>query len=286
MHTDESHVHLHAYALHPSGHADRLHPGKLAKKDSIAAALDAGHDKKSANAFGDKAYVTAMRSWQDSYSQEVGLPHGLTRLGPARRRLSRGEWKAEQAAAKSVREARTLAKGAKDELNAANGLRDQILEKAQQEARLLALEGHWRIERAKQAEAAAALAEQKAKTLVHDAYRERDRIVSRARVELRRLHTIGGMIRAFWDSLRVSSIRRKVRQEVQDLIDQERARAAAAMQRLRDESSRRLAAETRLADVIQSAHALGRERDEIRRERDRLLDPASVILRPSGPKFP
>src|SRR5690606_7279932 len=178
MHVDESHVHLHAYGLHPSGHADRLHPGKLAKRDAMAAAVDAGHDKKTANSIGDKGYVEAMRMWQDCYSQDVGLPHGMTRLGPARRRLSRAEWKSAQAAAKSVSEARTLAKGAMDEASAAEGVRDRILEEAQQKARLMTSEGHRRIEEARAKEAAAEEAARNAKAFVQDARRERDRILS------------------------------------------------------------------------------------------------------------
>lgn len=286
MHVDESHVHLHAYGLHPSGHADRLHPGKLAKKDAVAAALVAGRDKRDANAIGDKAYVEAMRTWQDSYSGDVGLPHGLTRLGPARRRLSRAEWKAEQAAAKSVQQARTLAKGAMDEVSAAKAVGDRMLTEAQQKARLLDLESHRRTEGAKAAEAAAADAARKAKTLTHDARRERDRILSHAHRDLGRLRSVGMKLRTLWDALRTSTIRRSVRQEVQALIDREAAKAATALRRLRDESSRRLAAESRLADAIQSARSLGRERDEIRCDRDRLLDKASVVIPRNRPKFP
>src|SRR5690606_15877396 len=126
MHIDESHVHLHAYGLHPSGHADRLHPGKAAKKKAVEAAMSDGQEKKAANAVGDKAYVEAMREWQDSYSLKVGLPHGLTRLGPARRRLSRAEWMAEKAAAKSVQQAKTMAAVARDAAQAAGVNRKRL----------------------------------------------------------------------------------------------------------------------------------------------------------------
>lgn len=283
MHVDESYVHLHAYGLHPSGHADRLHPGKVAKRDAVAAARDAGHDKKAANAIGDKAYVEAMRTWQDSYSRDVGLPHGLTRLGPARRRLSRAEWKAEQAAAKSVQQARNLAKGALGEATAAKAVGDRMLAEAQQKARLLAMESHQQVEAAK---AAAAHAAREAKVVTQAAHRARDRILSDASRELGRLRSIGARLRALWDALRTSPIRERVRQEVQVLIDREAGRAAAALRRLRDESSRRLEAERRLADAIRSSHSLGRERDEIRRERDRLLGEASAALPHNRPKFP
>jgi hypothetical protein len=286
MHVDESHIHLHAYGLHSSGHADRLHPGKIAKKTAVDAALASGQDKKTANAVGDKAYVTAMRTWQDSYSQKVGLPHGLTRLGPARRRLTRSEWMTEKAAAKSVLEARTLAKGVKDEVKAAEGSRNRILEEAQQKARLLAMDGERRMQAAKAAETAAADAALKARVAVREAHRERDRILFRARSDLGRLRSIGVAIRTLWDSLRVSVLRRNIRQEVQGLIDREAAKATEALRRLHEEYRRRRAAETRLADVIQSARSLGWERDEIRRERDRLLGPATISNPWNGPKFP
>lgn len=286
MHVDESHVHLHAYGLHPSGHADRLHPGKRAKKDAVAVALDTGHDKQTANAIGDKAYVIAMRTWQDAYSHDVGLPHGLTRLGPARRRLSRAEWKAEQAAARSVQRARTLAKAATDAAKAADGTRDRILKDAHEKALLAASEANRKIEAAERVEDAARRSAGKAEVMVRSARRERDQILSHARRDLGRLRSVGAMLRAFWDSLRVSAIRRRVRQEVQGLIDREAARATTALGRLQEEARRRLAAETRLADAIQSARNLGRERDEIRRERDSLLGVASDAIPGNRPKFP
>lgn len=286
LHTDESHVHLHAYGLHSSGHADRLHPGKTAKKEAVAAAQDAGHDRKAANAMGDKAYVEAMRTWQDSYSHDVGLPHGLTRLGPARRRLSRAEWKAEQAAARSVKQARRLAKAAMDAANAADGIRHRILEDAHEKALLAASRANRKIEAAARTEEAARQSAGKADAMVRNARREREKILSRAKLDLRRVRSLGAMLRTIWDSFRVSVIRRKVREEFGGLLDREAGKAADAMRRLQDETRRRMAAETRLADAIRSARDLGRQRDEIRRERDRLLRPIIDASPLNAPKFP
>lgn len=286
MHTDESHIHLHAYALHPSGHADRLHPGKLAKKDAVAAALDSGHDKKAANAIGDKAYVESLRGWQDSYSQDVGLPHGLTRLGPARRRLSRAEWMAEQAAAKSVQQARTLAKAATDAANTADDTRHQILEDAHKKALLAASEANRKLQTASRAEAIAKESAITAQQVIEKAHQHRNRILSDAHRDLGRLRSFGMMLRTFWDSLRASAIRQRVRKEVQVLIDRETEKAASALRRLRDESSRRMVVETRLADAIRSARSLGRERDELRRDRDRRVEQVSVALPENRPNFP
>lgn len=99
-HVDEKHPHLHAYLLDdgPEMRASSLHPGYAAK----AAAMAAGGDNKA----GDRAYRDAMREWQDRYWQAVGLPCGLARLGPGRRRLTRQQWQEEQTAANAVALAR------------------------------------------------------------------------------------------------------------------------------------------------------------------------------------
>ena len=103
-HDDEGHVHLHAYVLpdDPAMKARLLHPGVQAKEAAVADAVAGGMDSKAANRAGDVAYRAAMRGWQDSYWEKVGLPCGLARLGPGRRRLSRASWQAEQAQVERV----------------------------------------------------------------------------------------------------------------------------------------------------------------------------------------
>jgi hypothetical protein len=103
-HVDEAHPHLHAYALDEGleMRVATLHPGAAAK----TAAMAAGGDNKE----GDRAYRQAMRQWQDRYWNDVGMPCGLARLGPGRRRLTRKAWKDEKDAYGAVREARTEAK--------------------------------------------------------------------------------------------------------------------------------------------------------------------------------
>lgn len=275
MHIDESHVHLHAYGLHPSGHADRLHAGKVAKKDSVAAALAAGHDKKAANSIGDKSYVESMRGWQDAYSRDVGLRHGLTRLGPARRRLSRAEWKAEQAAAKSVLAARRAAEGAMAGAIRARGVRDRIVENGRQKARLLALQAHWEKQEATALRLAAGNAAKAARMDLDRARQEQAALLADAESKARRIKTLGGIIRTLWDSLRVSVIRRRVMTDAQALIDREAARARNLARRLQDEIARRRDIERRLADATASALAAGRERDEIRVRHARVLGSAA-----------
>lgn len=264
MHIDESHVHLHAYGLHFSGHADRLHPGKVAKKIAVEAAVEDGLEKKAANAIGDKAYVTAMRSWQDSYSEKVGLPHGLTRLGPARRRLSRAEWMTEKAAAKGVQQAKAMAATAMNAANAADNNRKQY-EKAAQKT--------------------VADAQQQARTIIRDAQCKSDKLVASVHAEVRKVRSIASRLRSFWDALRVSALHKALWKEVQPLIDRERERAAHIQSNLQNETRRRMAAETKLSNTSQSIQILISERDQLRRQRDRLLNPDGERFEPNGPKI-
>lgn len=100
-HEDEEHPHLHAWLLpeDPGADATTLHPGKVAKKKVEAQAKDQGLEPREAIKLGNRALKVAMTDWQDRYYQAVGVPEGLTRTGPRRRRLTREQWKAEKAAA-------------------------------------------------------------------------------------------------------------------------------------------------------------------------------------------
>ncbi len=97
-HDDESHPHLHVLMLPADSamRANALHPGWVAKQAAKTQAAAEGLDAKTVNKLGDRAYVQAMREFQDGYWQAVGLPCGLARIGPAKRSLPRPEWRAEQ----------------------------------------------------------------------------------------------------------------------------------------------------------------------------------------------
>lgn len=264
MHVDEAHVHLHAYGLHLSGHADRLHPGKVSKKRAVEAAVADGQEKKTANAIGDKAYVQAMRTWQDSYSEKVGLPHGLTRLGPARRRLTRAEWMVEKAAAKSVQQAQTMAAAAMKAARTADVNRKQHETSAQKTLADAKLE---------------------AKSIVQDAQHESDRLVASADAEVRKILSLANWFRSFWDTLRISSIRKTLWKEALPLIDRERRRVAAVEKSLLNEIRHRTFAETKLSNINHTVQALTSERDQLRRQRDRLLHSDEKRFEPNGPKI-
>lgn len=123
-HKDESHPHLHFYAVPEQGKAfASLHPGQQAAREAKAQGLKKGEQ--------NKAYIEAMRAWQDKFSLEVGQKHGLTRLGPGRRRLTREEWKKEQQQAKALQKA--LSRG-KKVLKQAEKQAEEITQQAQEQA--------------------------------------------------------------------------------------------------------------------------------------------------------
>lgn len=103
-HTDESHRHIHFYAVPKPGEKfDDIHQGKK------AAALV----KKQPKGVQNQAYIDAMRAFQDDFSERVGMKAGLTKLGPGRRRLTREEWQAEQRQAKFFASAKAQHKAAR-----------------------------------------------------------------------------------------------------------------------------------------------------------------------------
>lgn len=92
VHNDESHPHLHFTVVPRIGERlDDIHEGYKASKQ---AKID-GKKKGEQNL----AYIGAMRAFQDEFSKKVAMAHGLTRIGPARRRLTRAQWHAEKAQA-------------------------------------------------------------------------------------------------------------------------------------------------------------------------------------------
>lgn len=89
VHNDESHPHLHFTVVPRIGERmDDIHEGYKASKQ---AKID-GKKKGEQNL----AYIGAMRAFQDEFSKKVAMAHGLTRIGPARRRLTRAQWHAEK----------------------------------------------------------------------------------------------------------------------------------------------------------------------------------------------
>jgi hypothetical protein len=99
-HTDEGHPHLHFYAVPwQSDRFDAIHPGLRA---AAAADPDRGRrtrpaaEKEAGRKNARLAFTEAMRAFQDRFYRGVGAIHGMARLGPKRRRLTRAAWRAEE----------------------------------------------------------------------------------------------------------------------------------------------------------------------------------------------
>lgn len=88
-HTDEEHPHLHFYLVPlPGERFEAVHAGKAAATEAKASgALKGGQNL---------AYNEGMRAFQDEFSREVAMGHGMTRIGPGRRRLTTAAWNKEQ----------------------------------------------------------------------------------------------------------------------------------------------------------------------------------------------
>ena len=132
VHDDEAHPHLHFTVVPRIGERfDDIHDGYKASKQ----AKQEGRKKGEQNL----AYIEAMRAVQDDFSNRVAMGHGLTRIGPGRRRLTRAEWKAEKAQARFLANAKAVAKvaskqGYKDGIHKAEEKAKAIIQEAQEQA--------------------------------------------------------------------------------------------------------------------------------------------------------
>lgn len=133
VHDDEAHPHLHFSVVPRIGERfDDIHDGYKASKQ----AKQEGRKKGEQNL----AYIEAMRAVQDDFSNRVAMSHGLTRIGPGRRRLTRDQWKAEKAQARFFANAKAVAKvaskqGYKDGIHKAEEKAKAIIQEAQEQAK-------------------------------------------------------------------------------------------------------------------------------------------------------
>lgn len=270
-HVDESHPHLHAYVLpdDPELRAGRLHPGQEAKRAIVAAGPVDGEDGKAVNRRGDAAYRQSMRDWQDSYWNAVGLPSGLTRLGPGRRRLTRDEWQAEKTQVQAVRAAQAkiarLEASADAFITKTRSVADAAIQKARDESAELRAAVMTEQVAAKRMHDEAQAKLRTAQSLLRRAKRDGNRILQAARSEGDRLRSFGARIRFFWDGLRRSAIEARACQSVAKELDRQRQRAIEANRRAIEEARKRKEAEQAREVAIAAVHAVGRERDAIRR---------------------
>ncbi|MCO5155939.1 MAG: plasmid recombination protein [Aquamicrobium sp.] len=271
-HVDESHPHLHAFILPetPDLRAGSLHPGQEAKHRIVTGGAADGEDGKALNRRADVAYRQALRDWQDSYWQAVGLPSGLTRLGPGRRRLTREEWRAERVQAQAVRIARERA----DHLQRAG---TAFMDRTRAEAAAALAEATQAASRIRDE----AIARQRAALRLHDeadarvrmagrilsrARRDGARVLEAARAEATRLATLGSRIRSLWDGLLRSRLEARLRQIFETEAAAAKKQAEDAKERAAAEVRKRQAAERSRDAAMAAAQALGRERDAARNE--------------------
>ena len=193
-HEDESHWHIHAYVLplsDPNMKAQKFHPGVSAKRDVMAAGPTEGEDAKLLGKRADAAYKAAMRKWQDSYHEAVSIPCGQTRLGPKRRRLTRDEWRREQAQARSLQKTVQRAKAVKAEGEA-------FIVRTKTEAAKIAADAARAQEDAQKVSAAALAVQDRAEAATEKA---------------KRYSGWAGRLRAIWDKFRESKMVGRIRNE-------------------------------------------------------------------------
>lgn len=277
-HEDESHYHLHAYVLpdDPAMRAAALHPGQCAKAAVMAAGPQGDEDTKALNKRGDQAYRAAMRTWQDSYHEAVAIPCGLTRLGPARRRLTRAEWQAEQVQAKALRATIDRARDVK-----AKG--ESYIDRTREEAAAIRAEAEVEVARqlaaAKAATDAAkaaqdrAVAEQRKASAMMARVRKEAARVQRAAARLQRLP---GMLRGLWDGFRRSAVQDRIRADVASEVDAIREQARSEAQRARAANEAHRKADVQVKNLRDSLRETTRELTDARQE--------LAALRPAEPE--
>lgn len=142
IHDDEAHPHLHYSVVPRIGERfEDIHEGIKAKNE----AKKNGEKLKGQNL----AYISAMREFQDDFYNKVGMKNGLARLGPGRRRLTRGEWNREKAQAKAFANAKAVASsgyraGVKKGVKEAQEQAQEIINQAQEESKKLGAKvGSW-----------------------------------------------------------------------------------------------------------------------------------------------
>ncbi|MGS4987496.1 hypothetical protein ACVDG9_05980 [Roseibium sp. RP-7] len=249
-HKDERYPHLHAYILpksDPELRALRMHPGHEAKR-RVMDTHPTSDSKKDLNRIGDRAYRDAMRGWQDSYHKAVGIPSGLTRLGPARRRLSREAWHAEQVAARAVKAAeRRAAKYVEAVKSKGSAYADRI----KAEATDIRKDAELRASKAKAAQARAIHLERQAQGVLERARQEAARILSRVAP----YRKVGAFVRSIWDGLSSSGTRKKVRSEFAQQIENlsREASEEAASRRRAEQRAAELEGVVRNSGLIQAA---------------------------------
>jgi hypothetical protein len=274
-HTDERYPHLHAYVLprsDPELRALRMHPGYEAKRVVMDSASNPD-SKKELNRLGDRSYRDAMRRWQDSYHQSVGIPSGLTRLGPKRRRLTREAWQAEQVASQAVKTAQDRAA---TYVEAVKSKGYAYADRVKAEAVEIRRAAELRASEAKAAQVRASRLERQANEFLERARTEAARILA----GVAPYRKLGSLFRSFWDGLNSSKLRERVRSELSEEIEHLSRKASEARSARRHAEQRAAGLEgvVRNSGLIQAATS--REVSRLKRRLDAEIDKNSNVLTP------
>ncbi len=267
-HEDEEYFHIHAYVVptgEPGMSALKYHPGVTAKRDAMDVGKD-DEDKKALSKRADAAYKAAMRQWQDSYHEAVAIPCGLTRLGPQRRRLTRGEWQREQVQATALQQVVQRARKVK-----ADG--ETYISHTKAEAAKIAADAARETDAARKATAAAMAAQ--------DRVRQEQEQAKAILADAERYSGWAGRLRAIWDRLRTSSVVEKVRAEFFSEVDRWRVAAQEAERRQLEAEHQRHEAERKVREAQDVAFKAGIERDRLRSMLSPVADHSEPELSPA-----
>ncbi|TAV90456.1 plasmid recombination protein [Rhizobium leguminosarum] len=289
-HEDESHYHIHAYVV-PTDDTEmralRHHPGVAAKRAAMAAGPSDSEDAKALSKRGDAAYKGAMRKWQDSYHEVVGIPCGLARLGPRRRNLPRGEWQREKAQAKALQAALDRAAVVKGKVESfvreKKGETESMVSTAETTAAALRAEAdaataeaarrlaaaHAATEAAKAAHNAAVHEQAKARTMMSRAREEAVRVAAKAA----RLQHLPSVLRTVFDGFRRSRVADRIRAVVESEMTTLRERASSALKQAAAADAARREADSRASSLNSALTETEAQRDAARCEVQRLRPP-------------
>lgn len=278
-HEDESHFHVHAYIVptdDPEMRALRHHPGVVAKRAMMAAGPTEGEDSKALSKRADRAYKQAMREWQDAYHDAVGVPCGLARLGPQRRRLTREQWQAEQVQAKALRTTIDRAREVKRKGESMIAATKEDVARIATEVAAARAEADRQLAAAKAATEAAKLAQDKAVQEQRKARSMMSRVreeAARVREATARFQRLPGALRSVFDGFRRSKVASRIRAAVESEMEALRCAASDAADRASAAEAGRREAEARARNLKENLTETGRDLAMARRELATLRTP-------------
>ncbi len=138
MHLDEGFPHLHVYSLCLDNDGKMLHPGFRDKEQTIKEVFQISGDKNIATKSGNRAYIAAMKLWQDRFFEEVSQFHGMDRIGPRRQRTPTHLYRSLDAKIVRQKTSNSRRKARDQELNAINEAA-LILEKVKDASKIVTL---------------------------------------------------------------------------------------------------------------------------------------------------